>query len=101
MKQLELSTPDSLGGLAVTGVVDYRAGAERRPRWLGATPLVALDLEGRARVLIRPSGTEPKLKIYVDLRAEAGDLATVEHSAAELANRIAEDAAEFIGLSDS
>jgi len=103
MKQLEVSTPDSLGGLAVTGVVDYRTGAEKRPRWLGATPLVALDLKERARVLIRPSGTEPKLKIYVDLRAaiDGGDLSTVEQSAIEHADHIAEEAAAFIGLSDS
>jgi len=103
MKQLEVSTPDSLGGLAVTGVVDYRTGAEKRPRWLGATPLVALDLKEQARVLIRPSGTEPKLKIYVDLRAaiDGGDLSTVEQSAIEHADHIAEEAAAFIGLSDS
>lgn len=100
MTRLETSTPDSLGELTVTGVVDYRSGAGRRPRWLGATPLVALDLEGRARVLIRPSGTEPKLKIYVDLRVDIDNqnLTSVEAGAVDLANRIAEEAAAFIGL---
>jgi phosphomannomutase len=100
MKRLETSTPNALGGFDVAGVVDYRIGAETRPRWLAATPLVALDLEGRARVLIRPSGTEPKLKIYVDLRADIDteDLAAVEQTAVDLADRIAEETATFVGL---
>lgn len=59
--------PARLGHLEVAGVTDYRKGAESRPRYLGATPLIALDLGARGRVLVRPSGTEPKLKIYVDL----------------------------------
>lgn len=100
MTTLEHSAPQTLGGLAVTGVVDYRVGAEERPRWLGATPLVAFDLQHRARVLVRPSGTEPKLKIYVDLKANVvgDDMAGIEASALDQANRIAEDTAAFIGL---
>jgi phosphomannomutase len=100
MERLETSTPGSLGSLAVAGAVDYRLGADDRPRWLGATPLVAFDLERRGRVLVRPSGTEPKLKIYVDLKADVDvdDLAAIEVSALDQANRIAEDAAAFIGF---
>jgi phosphomannomutase len=59
----------TLGRRAVERVVDYRIDGALRPRWLGAAPLVELVLAG-GRVLVRPSGTEPKLKIYVDLRAE-------------------------------
>ncbi len=79
-----------------------REGAEHRPRWLGATPLVALELEGQARVLVRPSGTEPKLKIYVDLRAdlsEGDDVQAVERTALDAAQGIAEETAAFVGLS--
>ncbi len=43
-----------------------------RPRWLGVADLIELELEGGGRVLARPSGTEPKLKIYVDLEAPLG-----------------------------
>jgi phosphomannomutase len=73
MASLEGSTPDSLGGLRVTGTVDYRIGAEDRPSYLPATPLVEFVLGDDGRALIRPSGTEPKLKVYVDLTGEAGD----------------------------
>jgi len=52
---------------AVTQVTDFRTGGERRPRWLENTSLVELTLGERGRILVRPSGTEPKLKIYVDL----------------------------------
>jgi phosphomannomutase len=59
--------PSQLLGSGVTAVIDYRVGEEERPAWLGAQDLVELTLGEEGRILVRPSGTEPKLKIYVDL----------------------------------
>ncbi|HSK07777.1 MAG TPA: phospho-sugar mutase [Acidimicrobiia bacterium] len=59
--------PTGLSGTEITAVVDYRVGAGERPPWLGAQDLIELTLGEEGRVLVRPSGTEPKLKIYVDL----------------------------------
>ena len=61
--------PSGLMGIAVTSVTDYRLGEEERPQWLGAQDLIELTLGEQGRILVRPSGTEPKLKIYVDLSA--------------------------------
>ena len=61
------SPPSGLLGMVVTKVTDYRVGEEIRPMWLGAQDLVELTLGEVGRILVRPSGTEPKLKIYVDL----------------------------------
>jgi phosphomannomutase len=63
--------PSELSGLKVTTLRDHRVPGSR-PRWLGTAELVELALEGGGRVLVRPSGTEPKLKIYVDLELELG-----------------------------
>lgn len=65
--------PTHAGDYTVTGVTDYRTGGDERPPWLGEQALVELEFGKSGRALIRPSGTEPKLKIYVDLSAEAGD----------------------------
>ncbi|MCB1245889.1 MAG: phospho-sugar mutase, partial [Acidimicrobiia bacterium] len=70
--QLAASAPDRLGGFDVTAITDFRVGADERPWWLGAQDLVELSLGESGRILVRPSGTEPKLKIYVDLRGETG-----------------------------
>ena len=62
--------PERVAGYQVAGVTDYRTGADQRPIWLGAQDLVELTLGDSGRILVRPSGTEPKLKIYVDLAQE-------------------------------
>lgn len=64
--------PASVDGLEVAGVTDYRTGAEHRPFWLGPQDLVEISFGDRGRALVRPSGTEPKLKVYADLREDVG-----------------------------
>jgi phosphomannomutase len=67
LQLLRRSPPTQLAGLPVTDVVDYATGAEERPPYLGAQELLVVELGSRGRVLVRPSGTEPKLKLYVHL----------------------------------
>jgi phosphomannomutase len=67
MDRASNAPPSRVLGAAVTRVTDYRTGGERRPRWLENTTLLELQLGELGRLLVRPSGTEPKLKIYVDL----------------------------------
>lgn len=64
--------PAEVNGHAVSSMIDYRHGAASRPPWLGEQHLIELGLGESGRVLVRPSGTEPKLKIYIDLREPAG-----------------------------
>ena len=55
--------PTRLGELTVTGVEDLARGW----RSLAPTAGVRLALGGLGRVVVRPSGTEPKLKAYLEL----------------------------------
>lgn len=72
--------PEGVGDYAVTHVTDYRTGAEQRPSWLGEQDLVEMSLGVSGRILVRPSGTEPKLKIYVDLARDMGDDPDSQHA---------------------
>ncbi len=99
MARLGEERPTALGGFAVTDVHDFRVGAEERPRWLPAAPLVEYRLGEAGRALVRPSGTEPKLKIYVDLRRDADDdLPRRRRHLAREAAEVAADLARFAGL---
>lgn len=84
--QLVANPPRQLAGLGLLEMLDYTRGADERPWYLGWAELVELRLEGSARVLVRPSGTEPKLKVYADFRAEyvSGRAAREQELAAEL-----------------
>jgi phosphomannomutase len=63
MQRLRESAPASLGGLAVTGVVDLSLGSADLPPTEG----LRYDLADGARVIVRPSGTEPKIKAYLEV----------------------------------
>ncbi|HVC24362.1 MAG TPA: phospho-sugar mutase, partial [Acidimicrobiales bacterium] len=61
VERLRSAPPARLAGLEVTEVVDLAAGARGTP----PTDAVVLRAGDRARVVVRPSGTEPKLKAYL------------------------------------
>jgi len=67
MAALRSSAPASLGGRSVARVTDYADGVEGFP----PSDILRYDLDGGARVIVRPSGTEPKVKVYIDTVAES------------------------------
>jgi phosphomannomutase len=62
MARLRTDPPARLGGLRVLEALDLRAGSPALP----PTDGLRYRLEGGARVIVRPSGTEPKLKCYLE-----------------------------------
>lgn len=99
MTRLRTDPPASLAGIEVAGVTDYSVGAESRPNYLGATNLIELDLGATGRVLARPSGTEPKLKVYVDLTTDYpsdGAWLTAESSLLATANEVGQALASWL-----
>ncbi|WP_369217933.1 phospho-sugar mutase, partial [Streptomyces flavofungini] len=84
MRRLREQPPTELAGLPVTRAEDLTRGTETLP----PTDGLRYTLDG-ARVIVRPSGTEPKLKCYLEVvvpvpdkaglpaaRARAGELLT-------------------------
>ena len=85
MEGLRTAPPAEFAGCAVEGVVDYITGVDGLP----AANVVEFDLEGGNKVIIRPSGTEPKVKAYLfakrPTRAEAEQLlADLERAASAI-----------------
>jgi phosphomannomutase len=66
MASLRSTPPTTLGGLDVRTVTDYADGVAGFP----PSDILRYDLSGDARVIVRPSGTEPKVKVYIDTVAD-------------------------------
>lgn len=80
MSGLRACPPALVSGLAVESVIDYADGAPMpvvnslpgdAAQALPPTDMLEWRLSGGARVLVRPSGTEPKLKAYCFARGES------------------------------
>jgi phosphomannomutase len=70
MERLRSAPPSVVNGLAVEAVDDFLPGIEGFP----PNDILRLRFDG-ARVIIRPSGTEPKLKCYLDAWSTEGSAA--------------------------
>lgn len=56
----------SLGGKKVVECLDYAKGLDGLPK----SNVLKFILDGNCSVVVRPSGTEPKLKIYISINAK-------------------------------
>jgi phosphomannomutase len=84
MTALRAAPPAALAGQPVTSAEDLAAGG----RGLPPSDVVVYRLAG-ARVVVRPSGTEPKLKVYFEIvRPPGGDLAGARRAAADRLDRL-------------
>jgi len=69
MTRLRDEPPASVGSFAVARIDDFIDGFEAFP----PGDILRFWLAKGARVIVRPSGTEPKLKVYIDASSTEGD----------------------------
>ncbi|GAA3769764.1 phospho-sugar mutase [Streptomyces chiangmaiensis] len=96
MRRLREQPPVRLGGLTVTTAEDLTQGTPTLP----PTDGLRYTLDG-ARVVVRPSGTEPKLKCYLEVVVPVGsreELGAARARAAELLGAVKRDLAAAAGI---
>ncbi|MFJ4830396.1 phospho-sugar mutase [Streptomyces sp. NPDC088747] len=96
MRRLRERPPTRLAGLAITDAEDLTKGTDRLP----PTDGLRYTLDG-ARVIVRPSGTEPKLKCYLEVVvpvAGHGELPAARTKAAELLAAVKRDLSAAAGI---
>lgn len=78
MEQLRAQPPRQMAGRDVTAISDFRAGVTKDAATGAAVPtglpkenMVVLTLGEHGRIILRPSGTEPKIKFYYTSRADS------------------------------
>jgi phosphomannomutase len=84
MQKLRINPPQEIAGQKVVVVEDYLSGTRIDANGVSRLTLPKSDvlrfwLSDQSKLVIRPSGTEPKIKIYAEVVAPAGsDLAKVD-----------------------
>lgn len=73
---------ECIGGKQVFKVLDYSAGLDGLPQ----ADVLKYLLEGNSSLVVRPSGTEPKLKAYISVSADSKEQATAIE--AKMANEL-------------
>ncbi|MCL1900145.1 MAG: phospho-sugar mutase [Promicromonosporaceae bacterium] len=100
MARLRQAPPATLGDATVTSVVDLSAGSADLPPTDGVMLLCADD----SRVIVRPSGTEPKVKCYLEVirpvssGADFAGLTAVRAEASTALEAIKADMTAALGL---
>lgn len=61
METLRADPPKQIGGVRVTEIKDYSGGLDGLPK----ANVLSYSLEDGSTLIVRPSGTEPKVKVYI------------------------------------
>ncbi|MEV6400700.1 phospho-sugar mutase [Streptomyces sp. NPDC051907] len=99
MRALREQPPTTLAGLRVTTAEDLTQGTDKLPPTDGLR--YYLDGEFKARVIVRPSGTEPKLKCYLEVVipvANARELTPAREKSGEVLAAIKRDLSSAAGI---
>lgn len=97
MARLRSAAPSMLGGLAVQAVEDLSVPSAALP----ATDAIRYRLAQGARVVVRPSGTEPKVKCYLEVVvpvASRAGIGAARDTAQHQLQQLAADMRVAIGL---
>ena len=97
MSRLRKQRPTDVGGVPVALIEDLAEGSEQLPPTDGLRYHLADD----SRVIVRPSGTEPKLKVYLEVIVPvevATDLAAARAEAAARLERVGASLREMTAL---
>ncbi|HEY0543524.1 MAG TPA: phospho-sugar mutase [Actinoallomurus sp.] len=95
MARLREAPPAELAGRAVTSVEDLAPGVGCLP----PADVLRLRLSGGGRVIVRPSGTEPKLKCYLEVVVPVtADAEEARAAAAAELTSLREAVADVLGL---
>ena len=89
MESLRSQPRATVGKRAVETIVDLQQGTDLPP-----TDGLVLTLAGQGRIIVRPSGTEPKIKAYLQVVVEVGS--SIDN-ARETAERQLDDLADDVG----
>jgi phosphomannomutase len=98
MAGIRSDPPKELGGLTVIRLDDLALGLGQLPK----TDAVIIHLSGidqiqKARVIVRPSGTEPKIKCYLEVVVSGADLGIAQQTADNELKSLAADAGPLLG----
>ncbi len=91
MQDMRACAPKTIAGLLVLAVRDYKTGLRTDAQGvvsqmgLPVSDVLYYELEGKNWVCVRPSGTEPKIKLYVNTRATSSEAALELNAALEKA----------------
>ncbi|MGJ3189858.1 phospho-sugar mutase [Paenarthrobacter nitroguajacolicus] len=97
MNRLRVNPPEAFGGSAVEVFTDLAEGSEALPPTDGLLYLT----RDQSRVIIRPSGTEPKLKCYLEVIQaveSAAELPAARQAARTSLDDVLKDVREALGL---
>ncbi len=98
MSDLRKNGPKSIGGLAVEAVADYEASTKTfadgktEEITLPKSNVITFYLQDSASVVIRPSGTEPKIKVYYTTKG------AVKEDAVALQQKLSADFTKVLGF---